>query len=262
MTSQMARSRWPIYWWCRSSSATGSSRPWRRCSWISATTRHSSCRPWCRLCRRSVSLSGWRTSLLGERRSRRRSQSIDGFGVGFAERPWLPSQTRASGCGVQLTSSALSLRRLELQVPREPSGLEAMRERIARASRTPPRPRKARAAQPEEALAQPPEAPDTPAPAAPRRPPRRSAPRNVVLRVPADAPAANLAIRVRRPLDERLAELIHGLRQQGIRTSKVELIEMLLWELPAAPSRDLRGRIGAFRSAAPRGAGAPLEEGS
>lgn len=257
----MVQLQWPTCLWCRSSSATVSSRPSRRCSRTSATTEPSSCRPWCRLCLRGDWSSGWRTSLLGERRSRRRSQSIDGFGAAFAERPWLPSQTRAFGYGVQLTSFALSPRRLERQVPREPSGLEAMRERMARASRTPPPPRKARSAQPEEALAQPPEASDAPAPAAPRRPPRRIAPRNVGLRVPADAPAANLAIRVRRPLDERLAELIHGLRQQGIRTSKVELIEMLLWELPAAPSRDLRGRIGAFRSAAPRGAGAPLEEG-
>ncbi|HEX5721086.1 MAG TPA: hypothetical protein VF179_33345, partial [Thermoanaerobaculia bacterium] len=73
----------------------------------------------------------------------------------------------------------------------------------------------------------------------------------------ADLPPVNLAIRVRRPLDERLVELIHQLRREGVRTSKVELIEMLLWELPAEGPA-LTERLARFRRFAPRGPGAPL----
>jgi hypothetical protein len=60
---------------------------------------------------------------------------------------------------------------------------------------------------------------------------------------------------VRRPLDDRLADIIHALRLRGVRTSKVELIEMLLWELPDAADvgDDLLERLGLFRSCAPRG---------
>jgi hypothetical protein len=69
-----------------------------------------------------------------------------------------------------------------------------------------------------------------------------------------DVPPVNLAIRVRRPLDDRLADLIHTLRGRGVRTSKVELIEMLLWELPepATGADDLMERLGRFRTKAPR----------
>ena len=82
-----------------------------------------------------------------------------------------------------------------------------------------------------------------------RRRPRAAAPE----RLEADLPPVNLAIRVRRPLDDRLAEVIHGLRRDGVRTSKVELIEMLLWEMPAeaddGPARAPRPlpRVGAAR---------------
>lgn len=62
---------------------------------------------------------------------------------------------------------------------------------------------------------------------------------------------ANLAIRVRQPLDAHLAEVVHAFRREGVRTSKVELIELLLWELPADPTQ-VRGRLAAFRTAAPR----------
>jgi hypothetical protein len=68
----------------------------------------------------------------------------------------------------------------------------------------------------------------------------------------------NLAIRVRKPLDDRLAEVIHQLRQDGVRTSKVELIEMLLWEMPDDQLPGLRERLRQFRDWAPRGTGAPL----
>ena len=108
----------------------------------------------------------------------------------------------------------------------------------------------------------------SPARARRRRPPRRAAAsvgsgegggavRREPERLAADLPPVNLAIRVRRPLDERLVELIHQLRREGVRTSKVELIEMLLWELPAEGPA-LTERLARFRRFAARGPGAPL----
>ena len=67
-----------------------------------------------------------------------------------------------------------------------------------------------------------------------------------------DEPLANLAVRVRRSLDIRLADLVHHLRREGVRVSKVDLIEMLLWELPSRPDRAFRERLAAFRRRAPR----------
>jgi hypothetical protein len=152
------------------------------------------------------------------------------------------------------------------------SGIDVMRRRMERASRQPPPPRRARAAEDApppasgegvgETPAQPvaaaePARPPAPAPAAPRA--RRRAQPDPV-RLAADLPPANLAIRVRRPLDERLADLIHALRREGVRTSKVEMIEMLLWELPEEDHPAVRERLRRFREWAPRGAGAPLGE--
>ncbi len=67
-----------------------------------------------------------------------------------------------------------------------------------------------------------------------------------------DEPLVNLSIRVRHSLDERLVDLIHALRQEGVRTSKVEMVELLLWELPATPSPELRRRLATFRQQAPK----------
>ena len=156
----------------------------------------------------------------------------------------------------------------------EQPGIEAMRRRIERASRQAPPSRRPATPAAGVALTPAPEpAPDpvpeepasaasAPAARAPRRrsataspaQPRAAAPE----RLEADAPPVNLAIRVRRPLDDRLAEVIHGLRREGVRTSKVELIEMLLWEMPAEADDALRARLGRFREWAPRGSGAPL----
>ena len=67
-----------------------------------------------------------------------------------------------------------------------------------------------------------------------------------------DAPTANLTLRVRQSLDFRLAELIHELRREGVRSSKKELIEMCLWELPSAPNENLRTRLRSYRDHLPR----------
>jgi hypothetical protein len=153
-------------------------------------------------------------------------------------------------------------------VAEQTSGIELMRRRMERARRQPPPPRHRRegaGAGPGEGEATPP--PPEPAPAPPRAPaaarppggaPRR-APAPEPLRLAADLPPVNLAIRVRRPLDDRLADLIHDLRRAGVRTSKVELIEMLLWELPEGEREGVRKRLRRFREWAPRGPGAPLD---
>ena len=152
------------------------------------------------------------------------------------------------------------------------SGIDLMRRRMERASRRPPPPRRARDGADEAgdggevtvragaeeqapvATAPAPARRATPRPRAPARPPAPA-------RLAPDLPPVNLAIRVRKPLDDRLAELIHALRRDGVRTSKVELIEMLLWELPEDDPAGARERLRRFRAFAPRGAGAPLDEG-
>lgn len=155
------------------------------------------------------------------------------------------------------------------------SGLDVMRRRIERAARRPPPPRRPSEGDPVVA----PEVGPTPGEVAP--PPsevevgeataagtgartRRSGGRSRSggerrITMAPNLPAVNLAIRVRRPLDDRLADLIHTLRQAGVRTSKVEMIELLLWELPERPGDDLRARLAAFRAAAPRGPGSAAE---
>ena len=147
----------------------------------------------------------------------------------------------------------------------EQTGIELMRRRMERARRQPPPPRHARRAEGEgePATAVAPEAEraaDAPAPSAARapRPPRR--PARAPLRLGPDVAPVNLAIRVRKPLDDRLADLVDDLRRQGVRTSKVEVIEMLLWELPEGERAAVRERLRRFRDWAPRGAGAPLGE--
>jgi hypothetical protein len=141
-----------------------------------------------------------------------------------------------------------------------------MRRRIERASRQPPPPR--RAGEPPTTAATPPAggatakgAPTKKAPAVPSPAPSAAAhPATPTrLRLAADVAPVNLAIRVRRPLDDRLADTIHGLRGQGVRTSKVELIEMLLWELPEDRLTEVRERLRQFRDWAPRGTSAPLD---
>src|ERR1039458_9787906 len=57
----------------------------------------------------------------------------------------------------------------------------------------------------------------------PDRPPRLS---------PLD-PTVNLGLRIPRPLDDRLVDLLHELRSHETRSSKVEVLQMLLWELPS-----------------------------
>jgi hypothetical protein len=149
-------------------------------------------------------------------------------------------------------------------------GIDAMRRRIERASRQAPPSRRPSAEPPAAASAAPatvsvPEtaiAPATPGPPpTPARAPARRGRRPEPLRLGADLPPVNLAIRVRKPLDDRLADVIHQLRHDGVRTSKVELIEMLLWEMPADELPALRERLRQFRDWAPRGTGAPLGPG-
>jgi hypothetical protein len=57
---------------------------------------------------------------------------------------------------------------------------------------------------------------------------------------------------VRRSLDDLVAWRLAELRRHGARASKVELTEMLLWELADADSDDLAARLERFRGYAPR----------
>ena len=149
-----------------------------------------------------------------------------------------------------------------------------MRRRIERAarhappSRRPADPAALPASEPPVTAAEPPAVEEaagepvvSPRPARPRGARATRAERAEPVRLEADLPPVNLAVRVRRPLDDRLADVIHQLRQDGVRTSKVELIEMLLWEMPADQAEALRERLRRFREWAPRGTSAPLGPG-
>lgn len=146
------------------------------------------------------------------------------------------------------------------------SGIDLMRRRIERASRQPPPSRRPRGDAPVvEAVPAP--APAAPAAAPAPRPKRtraatgtgETATPGARVRLAPDLPPVNLAIRVRKPLDDGLADQIHALRREGVRTSKVELIEMLLWESAGATPDGLRERLRTFREWAPRGPGARLD---
>jgi len=72
------------------------------------------------------------------------------------------------------------------------------------------------------------------------------------LRIAQEEPTANLAVRIRRPLDELATSKLTELRQRGVRSSKVELTELLLWELADATPEQLEERLGRYRRHAPR----------
>jgi len=143
-------------------------------------------------------------------------------------------------------------------------GIDVMRARMARGQRTPPAPPRsvsrsaaAEVGSDDAATLREPVTPDDEAvggvPAASTTPvasPRRTRTPRVTVR--ANDPPVNLAIRVRKPLDDHLVEVLHRLRRADIRSSKVELIEMLLWEMPGDLGT-VRSRLAEFRSAAPRG---------
>jgi hypothetical protein len=73
------------------------------------------------------------------------------------------------------------------------------------------------------------EEPRAPAPAPGRANVTKYAPEG---ELPPDAPVRGLGQRVRDPVYERLDDVVHALSKRRLRTSKTELLEMLLWELP------------------------------
>jgi hypothetical protein len=147
-------------------------------------------------------------------------------------------------------------------------GLGAMNDRMARARRSVAPPRRTPPAQAAPADEQgSATAPRTPAelpaktanqatkPGKPTqgRPPRETTPPPLTAMFEPDEPQANLAVRVRRSLDLRLDHLIHELRHQhAVRSSKTELVEMLLSELPRELDDDLLVRLSHYRQAARR----------
>ena len=172
--------------------------------------------------------------------------------------------------------------------PSTANGLDELRERVVVRNRTvrPPRHpvvREAKPVQPNEGATSgsadvpgPPDvemerAPDAPpapppAPALPPTQPRTGSPeeevrakdvvvtREVVISPLglADQPTVNLAGRVRSSLGLRLDHVVLDLRVQGVRSSKAELLEMLLFELPEQATPDLRERLERFREATHR----------
>jgi hypothetical protein len=73
--------------------------------------------------------------------------------------------------------------------------------------------------------------------------------------LPADAAQINLGLRVRQPVDDRFSRVVARLRENhGLRATKTEVLEMLLWDLPtdAGGLGDLAARVRAFRAEHPR----------
>ncbi|MFN2591652.1 MAG: hypothetical protein ABR532_02320 [Candidatus Dormibacteria bacterium] len=69
----------------------------------------------------------------------------------------------------------------------------------------------------------------------------------------ADEPFSNMTLRVRTSLDMRASDLVHEMKyRHNVRTSKAELVEMLLSDLPTKPSDALIARVRAFQREAPR----------
>lgn len=140
-------------------------------------------------------------------------------------------------------------------------GLDQLNQRMARGRRTVPSPRHPQVRTTRTPSTQPdPEAAITPGsetvqdPDLAEKEPRTSAPAMAPPGdpVPADEAQLNLAVRVRRSLDLRLDELLHQLRREGVRSSKAELIEMLLWELPTQLDTNFQDRLRQFRRVAAR----------
>jgi hypothetical protein len=76
--------------------------------------------------------------------------------------------------------------------------------------------------------------------------------RQIDLDIAGEELTSNLAVRVRRSLDRRLDTLLHELKMSGMKSSKVEVVELLLWELPASADDQLRRRLREFRAATRR----------
>ncbi len=150
-------------------------------------------------------------------------------------------------------------------------GVGTLRSRVERRSRTVPPPRRTRPEPPDNPMGEKglddstagaapeagkkPESSAAPAVATQRRarggqPSRPGTPRRPA--TGPNEPSANLVVRIRRSVDDRLVELLHAFRQEGLRISKVELVELLVWELPAKPTAELRERLSSFRREAPR----------
>jgi hypothetical protein len=97
-----------------------------------------------------------------------------------------------------------------------------------------------------------PNAPEENAPPEPPSQPPQALPLSVPLAASPDEPTVNFAVRIRRPFDELLSRRIGELRARGVRSSKVEMTEMLLAELSPAKPGDLEKRLALFRRQAPR----------
>ncbi len=150
--------------------------------------------------------------------------------------------------------------------PEGSTGIAQLKERIERRSRTVPPPRRPRESQitpptkssepgsASKAPAQPSESPAVPEAASvtaveskPQQPTNNGSERSAV-----PDPQVQLGVRIRQSLDEKLTDIVYALRKQGVRSSKAELVELLLDQMPDEPDEDLVDRIERSRSKALR----------
>jgi hypothetical protein len=168
--------------------------------------------------------------------------------------PWRrPVPDRPVGDGLEQLGQRMERGRRTTPVPRRP---------VVSEERTPQRVDLPTPAEPPTPAAPPPDSPvpvvsaetSPPSPVAsgPPAPSARPGPTPAQPALLPDEPQANLAVRVRRSLDQRLDDLAYELRRAGVRSSKAELIELLLWELPPTVTPELSARLAQFRSVAGR----------
>ncbi len=140
-------------------------------------------------------------------------------------------------------------------------GLAALNDRVERAKRSVPPPRRPRAV-PAIAVEPPPEtkAEETRSPAPGNQPTQAGTPvmgeeqapisraQEELVRALQDAPTVMLGARVRVPLDDLLNDLVHEARHHQVRTSKVELVELALLSLAGIDPAVVAERVREFRS--------------
>ena len=76
--------------------------------------------------------------------------------------------------------------------------------------------------------------------------------RRELVRLEPGEPVNTMALRIRRTLDRWLTDAAYEINSTGWRTSKAELLEMMIWEEFGASPLELKGRLTEFRRLAPR----------
>jgi hypothetical protein len=142
-------------------------------------------------------------------------------------------------------------------------GLAALTDRVERAKRSVPPPRRPRAASDPAAEQAPgtgadqaralnpvpddhPTQPGLAAGDGQQRAPSRA--QDALVKALAEAPTVMLGARIRVPLDDLLNDLVHEARHHQVRTSKVELVELALLSLAGVDPAAVAERVREFRN--------------